>query len=346
VEAAITARITQRAKIVLLGNVLPIWDDPLWLAEELAMIDMISRGRLVTGWVRGTGRESIAHNAQSPYNWERFQEAHDFIIKAWTTPGPFRWEGEHYQFRYVNPWARPYQEPHPPIWIPGVVSRNTVAWAAEHAYPYVMLATDLEPTRTSFDYYHEVARENGHKSGSQNIGYLWKVHVDETEELAEATGRKYIQGPSNPFLEGNQGIVRPFIQNLPGMTSRTNLLPTIVNRAAAQARGQGQPVPGKAQAPSDMFGTFDEQVERLSIITGTPDSVIPKIRSVLEYLRPGSVFFWDGDGAMDHDDAMRSLRLFGQEVLPAVREMGEQLELKSPFELDPKTGVALNAAAG
>jgi alkanesulfonate monooxygenase SsuD/methylene tetrahydromethanopterin reductase-like flavin-dependent oxidoreductase (luciferase family) len=344
VEAAITARITRRAKIVLLGNVLPIWDDPLWLAEELAMIDMISRGRLVTGWVRGTGRESIAHNAQSPYNWERFQEAHDFIIKAWTTPGPFRWEGEHYQYRYVNPWARPYQEPHPPIWIPGVVSRNTVAWAAEHAYPYVMLATDLEPTKTSFDYYHEVAREHGHNSGSQNIGYLWKVHVDETEELAEATGRKYIQGPSNPFLEGNQGIVRPFIQNLPGLTSRTNLLPTIVNRAAAQARGQGQPVPGKAQAPSDMFGTFDEQVERLSIISGTPDSVIPKIRSVLEYLRPGSVFFWDGDGAMDHDDAMRSLRLFGQEVLPAVREIAEELELKSPFEVDPKTGAALNAA--
>ena len=103
VEAAILARITKRAKIVLLGNVLPIWDDPLWLAEELAIIDMISEGRLVTGWVRGTGRESVAHNSQPPFNWERFQEAHDFIVKAWTTPGPFRWEGEHYDFRYVNP---------------------------------------------------------------------------------------------------------------------------------------------------------------------------------------------------------------------------------------------------
>ena len=69
VEAAILARITKRIKIVLLGNVLPIWEDPLWLAEELAIIDTISRGRLVTGWVRGTGRESVAHNSQSPYNW-------------------------------------------------------------------------------------------------------------------------------------------------------------------------------------------------------------------------------------------------------------------------------------
>ena len=93
VEASILARVTKRAKIVLLGNILPIWDDPLWLVEQLAMIDMISKGRLVSGWVRGTGRESVSHNAPPAYNWERFQEAHDFIVKAWTEPGPFRWEG-------------------------------------------------------------------------------------------------------------------------------------------------------------------------------------------------------------------------------------------------------------
>jgi alkanesulfonate monooxygenase SsuD/methylene tetrahydromethanopterin reductase-like flavin-dependent oxidoreductase (luciferase family) len=305
VEAAILARITQRAKIVLLGNVLPIWDDPLWLAEELAMIDMISRGRLVTGWVRGTGRESIAHNAQPPFNWERFQEAHDFIVKAWSTPGPFRWEGEHFQYRYVNPWARPYQQPHPPIWIPGVMSRNTVAWAAKQRYPYVMLATELEPTLQSFDYYREQARENGYEAGTQNIGYLFKVHVDETEELADAAARKYVEGPSNPFLEGNQGIVRPFIQNLPGMTQRDALLPTVNVFAAARSRGRAQ-----AQ-PADYNGTYEEQIDKMSIITGTPKTVIPKVKHVLEYLRPGSIFFWDGDGAMSHDDAMRSLRLMG-----------------------------------
>ena len=150
VEASILARETKRAKIVLLGNVIPIWEDPLWLAETLATIDMISRGRLVSGWVRGTGRESVAHNSQAPYNWERFQEAHDFIVKAWTDPGPFRWEGEHYNYRYVNPWMRPYQTPRPQIWIPGVFSRNTVKWTAEHRYPYVMLATQLEPTKASY----------------------------------------------------------------------------------------------------------------------------------------------------------------------------------------------------
>ncbi len=346
VEAAILARITKKAKIVLLGNVLPIWDDPLWLAEELAEIDMISRGRLVTGWVRGTGRESVAHNAQPPFNWERFQEAHDFIVKAWTTPGPFRWEGEHYNYRYVNPWSRPYQEPHPQIWIPGVMSKNTVAWAAKQRYPYVMLATELEPTLKSYQYYEEQAQENGYESGTQHRGYLLKVHVDETEELAEAAARKYIQGPSNPFLEGNQGNVRSYIQNLPGLTSRTQLLPTVTSFAAAAARGrtadfekataEAGAAEEEEKKASDFLGTFEQQSDKMSIIWGTPETVIPKVKHVLEYLRPGSVFFWDGDGAMNHEDSMRSLRLFGEEVLPAVREIGKSLDLQSPFEASTK----------
>ncbi len=354
VEAAILARITKRAKIVLLGNVLPIWDDPLWLAEELAEIDMISRGRLVTGWVRGTGRESVAHNAQPPFNWERFQEAHDFVLKAWTTPGPYRWEGEHYNYRYVNPWARPYQDPHPPVWIPGVLSRNTVKWTAEHRYPYVMLATELEPTKKSYEYYAEVAKENGYEAQTQHRGYLFKVHVDETEELAEAAARKYVQGPSNPFLEGNQGQVRSFIQNLPGLTSRTNLLPTVSSFAVAASRGRQeahQKAPGSAAPSADeqdkpeLNGAFEEQVNKMSIITGTPKTVIPKVKHVLEYLRPGSIFFWDGDGAMTHEDSMRSLRLMGEEVIPAVREISKELDLKSPFEVDPKTNQPIEAAA-
>ncbi len=342
VEAAILARITKKAKIVILGNILPIWDDPLWLAEELAEIDMISRGRLVTGWVRGTGRESVAHNAVPPYNWERFQEAHDFIIQAWTKPGPFRWEGEHYQYRYVNPWSRPYQTPHPPIWVPGVMSRNTVEWAAKHRYPYLMLATELEPTRESFNYYDKVARDVGYEAGTQHRGYLFKVHVDETEALAHEDGRKYVDGPSNPFLEGNQGEVRPFIQNLPGLTSRTAVLPTVIVLSAAASRGRVAPAaPGAAQAASaaqvDKDAVYQGQLDKMSIITGTPKTVLPKIRHVLETLRPGTIFFWDGDGAMSHDDAMRSLRLMGSEVLPAVREMAKELDLKGPFEIDPAT---------
>ena len=333
VGASILARETKKAKIIILGNILPIWDDPLWLAEQLSMIDMISYGRLVSGFVRGGGRESVAHNAPPHFNRERFEEAHDFIIKAWTTAGPFRWEGKHYHYRYVNPWARPLQQPHPPIWIPSTVSVETVKWTARHRYPLVLLATKLEPTKEAFQLYHDTAAEEGYESGTQNVAYLWKVHVDETEELAEAAGRKYLSGVSNPFLTGNEGAINPAIMNLPGHTSRTS------RKLAATAFG-----------PAGRFGTnrrpYEDLVQDYSIISGTPKTILPKIRHVLEYLRPGSVFFWDGDGAMTHEDQMRSLRLMGEEVIPAIREMGKELELFSPFEVDPGTGKPLTAAAG
>ena len=147
-------------------------------------------------------------------------------MKTWSTPGPFRWEGNHYHYRYVNPGMRPYQKPHPPVWIPGLLSKNTVEWCARNRIPYVMLATRLEPTRKSFEYYNEVARECGYEAGTQHRGYLFKVHVDETEELAWQTARKFLEGPPNIFLEGSRGKVNPILQNLPGMTSRTELLPT------------------------------------------------------------------------------------------------------------------------
>ena len=336
VEASILARITKRAKIVLLGNIIPIWDDPLLLVEQLSMIDMISHGRLVSGWVRGTGRESVSHNIEPHYNWERFQEAHEFIVKAWTTPGPFRWEGKHYNYRHVNPWAKPYQKPHPPIWLPGVVSRDSLMWAAEKRIPYIMLATEMDPTKQAFQLYRDTAAEHGYESGPQNLGYLWKVHVDETEELAEATGRKYVQGPSNPFLAGNEGTVNPALVNLPGLTSRRRVLPT--QAVATAARGGGGGVAGVLGRP------YEQQIEDYTIICGTPKTVIPKIRHVLEYLRPGSIFFWDGDGAMTHDDAMRSLRLMGEEVIPAVREIAKELELPGPFEVDPATNKPIDPA--
>ena len=332
VGASILARQTSKAKIIILGNVLPIWEDPLFLAEQLAMIDMISNGRLVSGFVRGGGRESWSHNAPPHYNRERFEEAHDFIIKAWTQPGPFRWEGKHYHYRYVNPWCRPLQQPHPQIWIPSTVSEETIKWTAGHRYPLVLLATKLEPTKDAFQLYHDTAAELGYESGTQNLSYLWKVHVDETDEKAEEVARKYLSGVSNPFLAGNEGQVNQAIQSLPGHTSRSS------RKIAATAFG-----------PLGRFGTnrrpFEEQAKDLTIIAGTPKTVLPKIRHVLEYLRPGSIFFWDGDGAMTHDDQMRSLRLMGEEVIPAVREMGKELELFSPFEVDPSTNKPVEEAA-
>ena len=88
--ASILAGMTKRVKLVLLGNPLPLAENPVRLAEELAMIDMVSKGRLVSGFVRGGGTEQLAAGVNPAYNRERFEEAHDLIVKAWTDVGPFR----------------------------------------------------------------------------------------------------------------------------------------------------------------------------------------------------------------------------------------------------------------
>ena len=170
--AAILAAVTKNVKIVMLGNPLPLAENPVRLAEELAMIDMISKGRLVSGFVRGGGQEQLANGVNPAFNRERFEEAHDLIVAAWTREGPFRWEGTHYQHRVVNPWAVPLQKPYPRVWIPGVISPETILWAAQHGYPYIALNTPVERTRQIWQIYDDAAAEAGYQGGPDYHGLL------------------------------------------------------------------------------------------------------------------------------------------------------------------------------
>src|SRR5687768_11823210 len=190
--AAVLAATTKRVKIVMLGNPLPLAENPIRLAEELAMIDMISNGRLVSGFVRGGGQEQLASGVNPAYNRERFEEAHDLIVKAWTVPGPFRWEGNHYQHRVGNPGAVPLQKPPPRIWIPGVATRGSRIWAAKHRYPYICLDTSIEDTKKIWAIYDEAAESVGYAPGPENRGYLLRVHVAETEEKALQNARQFM----------------------------------------------------------------------------------------------------------------------------------------------------------
>ena len=139
IAANLIAR-TTKAKIAIIGRALPLVNNPVNIAEEFAMLDNLSRGRIITGFVRGIGNEYHSTGINPHWSHERYQEAHDLIVQAWTKPGPFSFEGEHFNNRYVNIWPRPYQTPHPPIWIPSMGSSETVKWAAapERKYPFLV----------------------------------------------------------------------------------------------------------------------------------------------------------------------------------------------------------------
>lgn len=311
--ATLLARLTKRVKIVLLGNPLPIWDSPVHLAEELSIIDMISGGRLVSGFVRGGGVENIQANANPLYNRERFEEAHDLVIKAWTQPGPFRWEGKHYQFRVVNPWATPLQKPHPRIWIPGVASKETVVWAAQHRYPYIGLNTNFDLSQKIKDLYIGSAREVGYEPGPENFGQLLQCHVAETEEKAERNAKQFM------WMAGEfTGLAHPVWGSPTGYGSRSNRKSLI--EIAGGRRPMNVPPPLNVRRLEHTF------------VWGTPDSVVKQLKHVLDNNRVGILALWGNDGNINHEDSMTCIKLLGQEVVPAIRDYANELGLKSPME--------------
>jgi alkanesulfonate monooxygenase SsuD/methylene tetrahydromethanopterin reductase-like flavin-dependent oxidoreductase (luciferase family) len=338
VEAAILARITKRAKIILLGNPLPVVANPLRLAEELAEIDMISGGRLVPGFVRGAGTEQLSNNANPALNREYFDEAHDVIIKAWTTPGPFRYEGKHFHYRHVNPWALPIQKPHPPIWIPGIVSPETIVWCAKHRYPFIALATFLEPTVEMWNIYADAALKEGYQAGSENFGYLQQVCVAETEEKAQELGKAYLYGGST---FGRPEWMFPPGYNSKAATQRLARQFTDPNTGEQAFRFFNSAVgPGAnlTEAKRRIYREdYQARQKNMQLIVGTPRSVLSKIRKILEVLRPGIFGIWihESGPTMTHADTMRSLRLLGEDVLPAIREIGKELGLVGPYECTP-----------
>jgi len=313
VFASILAAMTKRVKIVLLGNPLPLADNPVRLAEELSMIDMVSKGRLVSGFVRGGGQEQLAAGVNPAYNRERFEEAHALIVKAWTQTGPFRWEGTHYQHRVVNPWAVPLQKPHPRVWIPGVLSKETIVWAAQQRYPYIALSTEIEATKKIWELYDRVAAEHGYTGGPEYRGYLQRCHVAETEEKALANAKQFM------WMQGEfTGLAHPVWSSPSGYFS-----PSYRQAFVEYAVGRRSNPRGAA---------FEDQIANQQIIAGTPKTVIPKLRRLLEETRPSIVGFWASDGFVSAQDTRTCIRLLGEEVLPALREMGKELGLWSPFE--------------
>ena len=311
VIGAVLAKLTKQGKIVFLGNVLPIHENPVRVAEEIAMIDMISGGRVICGFVRGIGQESIATNTNPVFNRERFAEAHDLIIKTWTTPGPFRWEGKHYHLRVVNPWVLPLQKPHPPVWIPGVVSPESVEFAARHGYPYIALAPPLDLIGDVYDLYNKVAEEEGYTPTEQNRGYAVRVVVADSDERAYEEGKNFFWQLGTSF-----GVAPRHWQSPPGY----------LTRAASQGSRQQRRETTRNVTPGGPSLSYEEAHATYQIITGNPDTVIKKLKDIADVVNPGNLVLWGREGPMSHQTAMRCIDLLAQEVIPAMKEYQPQPE--------------------
>ena len=298
-DAAVISKLTKKAKIAILGNVIAI-NDPIRMAEEIAMLDCFSGGRIISGFVRGTAVESLQGGIVPAENRERFEEAHDLIIKCWTTPGPFRYEGKYYHYRVVNPWVLPIQQPHPPIWFPGLSSPESVVWAARHQHPYMNLGSLLEHTELLRQVYVDTAKEVGFQPGPEHFGYLLRVLVADTDEKAQEVGRTFMWTDDHR----NKG---PREHNDP---------PGYQSRQAVQIQ---RTLPGAGGFGLKM--SYEELQAVDNVIVGSPDTVAKKLTSIIKYLNPGYLHIYGNEGNMAHPDVMRSVELLGKEVIPALHEI-------------------------
>jgi alkanesulfonate monooxygenase SsuD/methylene tetrahydromethanopterin reductase-like flavin-dependent oxidoreductase (luciferase family) len=298
---AAMARRTRNANLVILGNSIALYNPPVRVAEEFAMLDVMSKGRLVAGMVIGGGPEYFSYQINPTYARERYREALDLIVKAWTTPGPFLWKSKHYFFRYVNPWPRPVQQPHPPIWIPGAGSLETIEFVAQRRYAYMGIPYfHIDVFRKVFDQFRDACAKAGYTAAPEQMGWGVPIYVAETDDQARAEFEPH-------FWYFVRNLMKNISLTPPGYTSARSALAIIKNRSQFLPEQKG----------------WDDVEKGVFAIVGSPETVRQKLNRYRKELGCGVVLTGCQTGTMPHKQARKSMELLAREVLPHVRDAQE-----------------------
>jgi alkanesulfonate monooxygenase SsuD/methylene tetrahydromethanopterin reductase-like flavin-dependent oxidoreductase (luciferase family) len=305
VIAGALVRETKRCQVAVLGRALPLLTYPLSVAEEYAMLDNISNGRLIAGFVRGIGAEYHSTGVNPAESHDRFHEAHDLILQAWSRPGPFAFEGKYYHFQYVNTWPRPVQQPHPPVWIPSQGSRETIEWASHPSrkYTYLQTFSPVDQLARFMAMYQQQAQKYGYQALPQQLGWATPVYVSDSDESALREARPHIEAFYNKFLRMPVEMLLP-----PGYLSLTSM-------AAVTDKIRSGPAAGGY--------TIEDLSAKGMIICGGPDSVVRQLETYQKQVGFGKLIAMTQFGTLPHDLTVKSMELFAREVMPRLRHIGE-----------------------
>ncbi|MBV8717282.1 MAG: LLM class flavin-dependent oxidoreductase [Chloroflexi bacterium] len=291
---ALTQRV-KNAKIALLGANVPILN-PVRVAEEFAMLDTLTSGRVVAGMLRGTSNEYVTYHVNPAESRERFEEALELIVKAWTEPQPFGWQGRYFEYRAISIWPRPVQKPHPPIYMSGS-SPESGEFAARNHLKIGFAVTTLPLASNAAAYYRSQATSlYGWTPSATDVLYRLTVHVADTDEQAMddlvATGANELRAG---FALSNR-VLDDTVANL-GYYGRD-----VVNQ-----RGRLQP------------HTLADRIELGQLLAGSPETVLSQIRAIRDSLGCGILdLIFQPVGA---DKLRKAIELFGTKVLPAMRDL-------------------------
>jgi alkanesulfonate monooxygenase SsuD/methylene tetrahydromethanopterin reductase-like flavin-dependent oxidoreductase (luciferase family) len=312
--ASALARRTTDTALCVMGNSLALYNPPTRVAEEFAMIDVISGGRLIAGFPVGTPMDTCFAYGQNPSMLrERYYEAHDLVLRAWTEQDTFAFNGRFNQQRYVNIWPRPVQKPHPPVWIPGGGSVETWRWCAEmdHVYAYLSYFGYLAGQATMDGFWKEIDRL-GKDRNPYRAGFLQFVGVAESREEAYRLYRE----PAEYFY-GRCLHVDPRFAGAPGYTSEATQRAGVVGQVAQVAR---------MRRFDTLAREMDAIVEKGYVIIGSPDEVAAQLKEVATNLNVGHLMLLMQFGNMGKDLAKYNTQLFAEKVMPQMTDVFSEWE--------------------
>jgi len=311
VMAAAGAQRTERLKFFILGNLLPL-HNPLRIAEELAMVDLMSRGRIMAGFARGVPREYKVYDVPMKESRARFDEALEVILKAWTQD-VFSHEGEFWSFKDVAIWPRPYQQPHPPIWVPFTGSRETIERAAAGDFGAVIHQAHRGVTEDMIGHFARSLARHGHCMRPEQLCVFLDAWV--ADDAAQA-----IDEYAPYFLYFNQ-VLWHHGSSAPGEQASPAASGYIASSSHDYLRPENRPhvgldrekirqtnlndVKAKVAAGELAFGSAREVTERL--IAAAEETGADKLLVNLNL------------GALPHELHLAQVRRFGREVLPRLK---------------------------
>jgi alkanesulfonate monooxygenase SsuD/methylene tetrahydromethanopterin reductase-like flavin-dependent oxidoreductase (luciferase family) len=305
--AAAAAQRTSRVKLLIYGNLLPL-HEPLRLAEELAMLDCLSNGRLISGFARGIPREYQVHNIALAESRARFDEAYEIITCAWTEE-VFSYQGKFWSYQDVALWPRPVQQPHPEIWIPVVGSKESIEFAARHN---ARITPGLAPGGLQDDiirYYAACLARHGHGITPDHLSLGVSAYVaGSKQEAIKECAPFLLYFNRTLFSHGN--FTETSRQRQAGYSTQTStdyVRPENL-RAAEHAR-------------EDFRNMTMADVERLADLLpwGSPQDVAARIIALAEHTGASSVQINLNRGAMPHEMFIEQIRRFARDVLPVLQ---------------------------
>ena len=304
------ARRTSDTAICVLGNSIALYNPPTRVAEEMAMIDCISGGRLIAGLPVGTAMDTVFAYGQNPSMLRsRYYEAHDLIKRAWTEPKPFSFNGRFTKQRYVNVWPRPIQKPHPPIWIPGSGSVESWRWCAENDYVYCNLSYfGHKASRAILAGFWREMDSLGKDRNPYRAGYLQFVGV--AESRAEAL--RLYKEPAEYFYDRSL-YVDPRFGGAAGYTTEATIRAKIKSQIVQAAENATRARPPETE--------FDNIVDEGYVIVGSPDEVAEQLRDIAVEFNVGHLLLLLQFGNMNTDLTQYNTRLFAERVMPQLRDL-------------------------